>query len=193
MKFKYKQPIQILLIFEKINSYIWNSKKLNYNHSIILLPVNWISAINLCLNNELFLSTNSLIESSAIDTSNYKLVMNNNNVIKLFLNNNFIIYYNYFNYSLKSKLTIFFILNKYKKKLNSIDKIFINANWLERELSEMYGLNYSWKTDTRKLLLDYIKIESPLLKNYQSEGYQDIFYSLIDNQILAVQNEVIEL
>ncbi len=144
---------------------------------------------------ELFLSNNTLIESSAIDSSNYILnnKIKNNSLYNYISYNNLILYYSYYNILLKTKLTIFFILNNNKYNITSIDRIFNNANWLERELSEMYGINFRWKNDTRKLLLDYIKIESPLLKNYQCEGYQDIFYSLIDNQVIALKNEVIEL
>ena len=134
-------------------------------------------------------ANNLLIESSAIDTLNYKPTILN----LFYINNKYILFYNYFNNFLKTKVTFFFIINKYKQNIIAIDKIYNNANWLERETSEMYGLNYKWKQDTRKLLLDYIKIESPLLKSFQCEGTQDIFYNLIDNQVVVVKNEVIEL
>lgn len=134
-------------------------------------------------------SNNLLVESSVIDTLNY-----NCNLLNLFYTNNkHILFYNYFNNFFKTKLTFFFIINKFKQNITSIDRIYSNANWLERESSEMYGINYKWKQDTRKLLLDYIKIESPLLKSYQCEGTQDIFYNIIDNQVVAVKNEVVEL
>jgi len=77
--------------------------------------------------------------------------------------------------------------------LNSIDKIFKNANWVERETSEMYNINYIWKNDTRKILIDYSKNEYPLLKNYPSEGFQDVFYNFFENQITVNRNEVVEL
>ena len=134
-------------------------------------------------------ANNLLIESSAIDTLNYKPTILN----LFYINNKYILFYNYFNNFLKTKVTFFFIINKYKQNIIAIDKIYNNANWLERETSEMYGLNYKWKQDTRKLLLDNIKIESPLLKSFQCEGTQDIFYNLIDNQVVVVKNEVIEL
>lgn len=136
-----------------------------------------------------------IVDSSAIDTSNYSINDTNlsYNITKFFINNHNIIFYNYYNFNLKYKLTIFYIINKAKYNFFSIDRIFNNCNWLEREMSEMYGLKFKWKYDTRKLLLDYIKIESPLLKNFQCEGYQDVFYSLIDNQVIALKGEVIEL
>lgn len=196
MQKKYMQPIQLFIVFEKINTKLWLSKKLNINHSLILIPQNWFYAINVFLKKELFLNNISLIENTAIDTSNYNLNANNyaeHNLLNYFYKNNIILLYNYYNYFCKSKITFFIVLNNLVKSIDSVDRLFSNANWLERETSEMYGINYKWKTDTRKLLLDYSKIENPMLKEFQSEGNQDTFYSIFENQVVTLKNEVIEL
>lgn len=192
------QPIQLFLVFEKLNTQIWLSKKLNLNHNIMLIPSNWFYAVNLFIKKELLLSSSTLIENSAIDCSNFNIDSPESfdyqqSINNLFIKNKLIVFYNYYNYLLKSKFTLFIILNKLSKSLDSIDRIYSNANWLERETSEMYGINYKWKLDTRKLLLDYSKIEHPLLKEYQSEGTQDVFYSIFENQVVAVKNETVEL
>lgn len=192
------QPVQLFLVFEKLNSKLWISKKLNSNHSLILIPSNWFYAINIFLKKEILLSNITLIENSAIDSSNYNIQNNENNLNKdslenYFLNNKLIVFYNYYNYFLKNKITLFLILNNLCKSVDSIDRIFNNANWLERETSEMYGINYRWKTDTRKLLLDYSKIEHPLLKEFQCEGTQDVFYNIFNNQVTVLKNETVEL
>lgn len=198
MQNKYMQPIQLFLVFEKLNSKIWISKKLNSNHSIILIPNNWFYSINIFLRKELLLSNTTLIENSAIDTSYYNNETNQNDLNKnsienYFFKNKLIVFYNYYNYYLKSKLTFFIILNNLNKNLDSIDRIFSNANWLERETSEMYGIHYKWKIDTRKLLLDYAKIENPMLKEFQCEGTQDAFYNIFENQVVVLKNETVEL
>jgi NADH:ubiquinone oxidoreductase subunit C len=60
--------------------------------------------------------------------------MNNENNLDLnslenyFLNNKIIVFYNYYNYFLKNKITLFLILNKLSKSVDSIDRIFNNAN-----------------------------------------------------------------
>jgi len=192
------QPVQLFLVFEKLNSKLWISKKLNSNHSLILIPNNWLYAINIFLKKELLLSNITLIENSAIDASNYNITSVENNLNphsleNFFFNNKLIVLYNYYNYFLKSKITLFLIVNKLSKSIDSIDRIFNNANWLERETSEMYGINFKWKTDTRKLLLDYSKIEHPLLKEFQCEGTQDVFYNIFNNQITTLKNETVEL
>jgi len=57
----------------------------------------------------------------------------------------------------------------------------------------MYNINYQWKNDTRKILIDYCKNEYPLLKNYPSEGFQDVFYNFFEGQVTVSRNEVVEL
>nr|NP_149392.1 NADH dehydrogenase subunit 9 [Tetrahymena thermophila]7TGH_S3 Chain S3, NADH dehydrogenase subunit 9 [Tetrahymena thermophila]8GYM_S3 Chain S3, NADH dehydrogenase subunit 9 [Tetrahymena thermophila SB210]8GYM_s3 Chain s3, NADH dehydrogenase subunit 9 [Tetrahymena thermophila SB210]8GZU_S3 Chain S3, NADH dehydrogenase subunit 9 [Tetrahymena thermophila SB210]8GZU_s3 Chain s3, NADH dehydrogenase subunit 9 [Tetrahymena thermophila SB210]AAK77589.1 NADH dehydrogenase subunit 9 [Tetrahymena the len=198
MQNKYMQPIQLFIVFEKLNSKMWISKKLNSNHSIALIPSNWFYSINLFLKRELLFSNITLIENSAIDTISYNLETNQNdldktNIENYFFKNKMLVFYNYYNYFLKSKLTLFIILNNLNKSIDSIDRIFANANWLERETSEMYGINYKWKIDTRKLLLDYSKIENPMLKEFQSEGTQDAFYNIFENQVVVLKNETVEL
>lgn len=97
-------------------------------------------------------------------------------------------------YQLKIKLTLILINNQKKqKKFVSMQSYYANANWLERETSEMYGLFFSSKQDTRKLLLDYSKIENPMLKHFPSEGLTDVFYNFFYQQVITSKNEVIEL
>lgn len=57
----------------------------------------------------------------------------------------------------------------------------------------MYGLHFEFKTDSRKLLLDYSKIEHPMLKDFPSEGVRDVFYDILDNQVTITSNETTEL
>ena len=146
---KYMQPIQLYVVFEKIHSNIWLSKKLNINHTCLIVPYNWFYSINIFLKKELFLSNISLIENSAIDLSNYYSTNTLFNY-KLLLNKNILLFYNYYNYFSKNKITIFILLDKFIKKIESIDRVYPNSNWLERETSEMYGIKYIWKLDTRK-------------------------------------------
>lgn len=75
----------------------------------------------------------------------------------------------------------------------SIDTIYPNANWVERETSEMYSIAYKYKTDIRRIMLDYSKLENPLLKKFPCEGYNDLFYNIFENQVTIKQSETIEL
>lgn len=181
-----------------MNTKIWNSKKLDKNHFLTLVPSNWFYSLNVFLKKELFLSNTYIIDNSAIDTIQYN-INNKQNLLNIFdlknyyFKNKLIIFYNYYNYFLKFKLTILIILNNLIKNIDSIDRIFLNTNWLERETSEMYNINYKWKIDTRKLLLDYSKLEYPLLKEFQCEGKQDVFYNIFENQVVITRGETVEL
>jgi NADH-quinone oxidoreductase subunit C len=80
-----------------------------------------------------------------------------------------------------------------KERVDSVDKIYKNSSWLEREVSEMSGINYSFKKDVRKLLLDYSKNENPLLKDFPVEGFSEIFYDFFEDQTIFLDSNVVEL
>lgn len=192
MNLNYVFPLQIFLILGKLNILLWNSKSLTPNSYICLINYKWFYTINLILKSELFLNNSTLIENTAIDFKYANEI--NKNLNFFFKNNNLLTLYQYYFINLKLKI-LFFILLKTNSKplLYSIDKLFSNAGWLERESSEMYGILYYFKNDIRKLLLDYSKIENPLLKDYLSEGFKDIFYNFFENQVILFKNESIEL
>lgn len=185
---KYMQSIQLFVIFEHIQKCVWFSRNLKSNHYIALIPKNWITPINYFLKYELY-SNNTLLEHSCIDNKYYS------NLFECEIDTskiNNILYYTYYNYFYKNKLTIFY-LNTIYKNINSIDTIFNNANWLERESSEMYGINFNWKIDTRRLLLDYSKTENPLKKEFQEINFNAVFFNIFENQIDSNTNEINEL
>jgi NADH dehydrogenase (ubiquinone) Fe-S protein 3 len=57
----------------------------------------------------------------------------------------------------------------------------------------MFGINYYNKKDIRKLLLDYSKVESPLLKDFPTEGFSEVFYDFFEDQVVYLNNDSIEL
>jgi NADH:ubiquinone oxidoreductase subunit C len=57
----------------------------------------------------------------------------------------------------------------------------------------MFGINYFFKKDLRKLLTDYSNIDNPLLKSYPTEGFSDIFYNFFEDQVIFSNNNSIEL
>jgi NADH:ubiquinone oxidoreductase subunit C len=57
----------------------------------------------------------------------------------------------------------------------------------------MYGIKYKNKHDNRSLLLDYSRNEYPMLKDFPTEGYQEIYFDFFENKLQYVRNEFIEL
>jgi len=139
--------------------------------------------------NEVNLNSNILLENSAVDTTTYKNLPFKFN--KYF--NNLLIFYTYYYFNNKNKVTVFTgntgLQNSF---FNSIDTIYNNANWLERETSEMYNVVFYNKNDTRRILLDYSKIENPLLKTFPSAGYVEVFYNIFENQVVLNNLEIVD-
>jgi len=188
---KYSLPIQLFIIFEKCFINVWNSKKINSNNMYLLISNRWfLSFLHVCTK-ELFLNNVTLMEHSAIDLNFKKNINFNMYFSKKF---NKIVYYNFYFYSIKFRIHFLLLFNSMKSfKISSIDSFFPNANWLEREMSEMYGIILYNKKDSRKLLLEYSKFENPLLKNFVSDGIKDSFFSFFENQVVVKLNETIEL
>ena len=59
----------------------------------------------------------------------------------------------------------------------SVTLIYPNAEWLEREVWDFFGINFLNNLDLRRLLNDYGFKGHPLLKNFPLVGYLDIIYS----------------
>lgn len=184
--------MQLFIVFEKISIQSWTSKVNKPNFFFIFISQKWFNSINEFFKLELNFSNSFLIDSSAVDLTNYKNINFFNKIN--FKNSNLLIFYIYYFYFLKIKINLFYISSLFvKTELTSIDKIYLNANWIERESAEMFGLNFYFKKDIRKLLMDYSCIENPLLKSYPTEGKIDIFYNFFEDQVVTNFNESIEL
>lgn len=180
-------PIQLFIVLEKVNINFWTNSLSNKNLFFIFIKKNWIILFSQILKNELFLNNLTLIESSFVDFNSYFL----KNLY--FLKFKGLLFFNFYVYQLKLKLIIFSFNNNYFQSFPSLDKIFLNSDWLEREVSEMYNLKFVFKNDTRNLLLEYSKKEGVMLKEFQLEGFHDVFYSFFENQVVLKKNFLVEL
>ena len=186
---KYTIPISIFVVYENINPIIWTSNSFGYNNYIVYINQVWFYCLNLFFKNEIFFYNSMLLENSAIDNKNNFDFLKKN---QIFFKNKLMLFYVYYFFTLKSKI-ILLLPNNGIKKLTSIDKIYKSSSWLERETGEMFKLSFSNKIDTRRLLLDYSKQENPLLKDYPCEGFNDVFYSFFDDQVICNNSTSIEL
>lgn len=127
MMSKYKIPLQVFIILEKINIQVWTSKSNLPNTFFLLLPRKWFYTLNNIFKFEINFFNSYLVDMSAIDCSNYK---DKNFYKNIFLfKNKLIIFYIYYFMFLKIKLNVLFFFNFFKKNnLLSIDSIFLNSN-----------------------------------------------------------------
>ena len=63
------------------------------------------------------------------------------------------------------------------EKISSLTKIFPSANWMEREIFDMYGIKFNNHPDLRRILTDYGFEGYPLRKDFPLTGHNEVRYS----------------
>ena len=70
------------------------------------------------------------------------------------------------------------------QSINSITKIFPSANWMEREVFDMYGIKFKNHPDLRRILTDYGFKGHPLRKDFPLTGFNEVRYSEKDKKVV---------
>ena len=68
--------------------------------------------------------------------------------------------------------------------INSVTKIFPSANWMEREVFDMYGIKFKNHPDLRRILTDYGFKGHPLRKDFPLTGFNEVRYSEKDKKVV---------
>ena len=69
-------------------------------------------------------------------------------------------------------------------KVPSITKIYPSANWMEREVFDMYGIKFKNHPDLRRILTDYNFKGFPLRKDFPLTGFNEVRYSEKDKKVI---------
>jgi len=69
---------------------------------------------------------------------------------------------------------------------SSIANLYSTSSWLEREVSEMYGVRFEHKKDLRNLMLQYGDTSAPFKKSYPSIGTKETFYDPFTDNLIQV-------
>lgn len=90
-------------------------------------------------------------------------------------------------YNLRLRVKIFL---SEKSIIPSSVSVFLNANWWEREVWDMFGIFFIYHPDLRRILTDYGFEGHPLRKDFPIHGFVEVGYSEFKKQ---VHLEVLEL
>ena len=83
--------------------------------------------------------------------------------------------------NLRIKISINFETNE---KIPSVVKIYPSANWMEREIFDMYGIKFLNHPDLRRILTDYNFKGFPLRKDFPLTGFNEVRYSEKDKKVI---------
>ena len=72
-----------------------------------------------------------------------------------------------------------------EKTVPSITKIFPSANWMEREVFDMYGISFKDHPDLRRILTDYGFEGYPLRKDFPLTGHTEVRYSENTKKVIS--------
>jgi NADH-quinone oxidoreductase subunit C len=83
--------------------------------------------------------------------------------------------------NIRIKISINFEIGK---KIPTITKIYPSANWMEREVFDMYGIEFSNHPDLRRILTDYNFEGYPLRKDFPLTGFNEVRYSEKEKKVI---------
>ena len=83
--------------------------------------------------------------------------------------------------NIRIKISINFEIGK---KIPTITKIYPSANWMEREVFDMYGVEFIDHPDLRRILTDYNFVGHPLRKDFPLTGFNEVRYSEKEKKVI---------
>jgi len=81
------------------------------------------------------------------------------------------------------RILIDFFINE-NELVPTLTSIFPSANWMEREVFDMYGIKFKDHPDLRRILTDYGFEGHPLRKDFPLTGHNEVRYSEDEKKVI---------
>jgi len=104
-------------------------------------------------------------------------------------NYRFLVSYELLSINFSTRLRIKLFVNEYNY-IQSLYSLFVNSNWWEREIWDLYGLFFENHPDLRRILTDYGFEGHPMRKDFPLTGFVELRY---DNNIKSIVTESLTL
>ena len=98
-------------------------------------------------------------------------------------NQRFALIYLLLSHEFNSRIVLNYSINE-NELIQSITDIFPSANWMEREVFDMYGIKFKDHPDLRRILTDYNFTGFPLRKDFPLTGHNEVRYSEEEKKVV---------
>ena len=163
---------------KKINSELntkIKSSEIKHDQLYLTTESEYLMDVSLFIKNSKNTKFRQLIDVTVVDypekTQRFKMVY-------LFLSHEF-----------NFRIVLSYFINE-NEVISSLTSIFPSANWMEREVFDMYGVKFKNHPDLRRILTDYGFEGHPLRKDFPLTGHTEVRYSEEQKKVI---NEPVKL
>tara|TARA_E500000331_G_scaffold348645_1_gene390571 strand:- start:984 stop:1580 length:597 start_codon:yes stop_codon:yes gene_type:complete len=150
---------------KKINSELTtkiNNSEIKHNQLYLNIDCEDLTSVILFLKSNKDTKFRQLIDITTVD---YPEKSKRFKMVYLFLSHQF-----------NQRILVNYFINE-NEVIPSLSKIFPSANWMEREVFDMYGVKFKDHPDLRRILTDYGFEGHPLRKDFPLTGETEVRYS----------------
>ena len=91
-------------------------------------------------------------------------------------NQRYTIIYSFLSLRFNKRLLVYSNISEDDQNIDSITQIFESANWFEREIYDLFGINFKNHPNLQRIMNDYNFQGHPLRKDFPLTGYEEVRY-----------------
>ena len=96
----------------------------------------------------------------------------------------FKVVYLFLSHEFNQRIILSYLINE-NEVIPSLTQIYPAANWMEREVFDMYGVKFKDHPDLRRILTDYDFEGHPLRKDFPLTGHTEVRYSEDQKKVIS--------